>query len=168
MVPLAWGLAQAGGSDPPGGLLIALAVLFAIVALLAVRGLVDWLFGSKSETVTYRLADTGDGLALADPDARGIAALVGLSDPAMQALLDRVESRNEMRLHTVVEADGEERDWEVWRANPHRQTPRGVVIEDSKGIVEIDRSGRVTATPPLDEAVRGDLLEVLESALAGH
>lgn len=147
------------------GLVVALGVAALAVALLALRGLVDWLLGPEAPTATYRLVETDGGLVLADEDEAKGQRLVGLDDEAMLALLDRAEQRNEMRLHTVLGAGGTHEDWEEWRGEEDRRAPAGVVIEDSRGLVEVHASGRVDATPPLDEAVRGDLVEVLASAL---
>lgn len=151
--------------DAPTGLLLALGLLVLGVALLALRGLVDWLFGPEAARATYRLVEAGQGLAIADADdARG-RRLVGLDESQMQALLARAEERNEMRLHTVLEREGGRVDWEAWRADADRRPPSGVILEDSKGLVEIRATGRIEATPPLDDAVRGDLLEVLSEVL---
>lgn len=164
MDPSAGGLLQTA-SDPPTGLLIALGVVLVAVVLLALRGLVDWLFGTEAETATYRLVEAGEGLALADADEAGGQRLVGLDEEAMARLLEEAEARNEMRLHVVLDRQGSKTDWEAWRSETERVSPQGVVLEDSKGLVEVHASGRVEATPPLDEAVRGDLLEVLGDVL---
>lgn len=166
MEPLSWGLGQAAGSDPPTGLIVAVALAFLVAAVFAVRGLIDWVAGGDDETHTYRLVEDAEGafsLARAEP-SRGERP-VGLEAQAMDRLLVRAEERNEIRIHRVLDPDGAPVDWEDWRANPERLTPATVILEDSKGLVEVDRSGRVTATPPLDEAVRGDLVEVLEGAV---
>lgn len=147
------------------GLVFALGVAFLAVALLALRGLVDWLWGPEAPTATYRLVESDAGFAIADAEEAKGQRLVGLDDEAMLALLDRAEQRNEMRLHTVLGAGGTHEDWEEWRGEEDRRAPAGVVIEDSKGLVEVHASGRIDATPPLDEAVRGDLVEVLADAL---
>lgn len=164
-MPGAWrGILQAA-SDPPTGLLVALAIVVAFVLILAARGIFDWLRGPDRETATYRLVEAGEGLALVEGESPQAGRLIGLDEPAMRDFIDRVEVRNEMRLHAVISADGDKQAWKDWRARDDRATPDGVLIEDSKGMVEIDRQGRVTAQPPMDEAVRGDLLEVLESVV---
>jgi hypothetical protein len=152
-------------SAAPTGLVVALAVLGLAVALLALRGIVDWLFGPEAARADYRLVEAGEGLALADAEEARGERLVGLDEAGMRELLDRAEERNEMRLHVVLE-EGGRTEWETWRADADRRAPDGVVIEDSKGMVEIHASGRVKAKPPLDEAVRGDLVEILGEAVA--
>lgn len=157
------GILQTSGGDPPAGLLLALGLVLLFVIVLAARAAWDRLLSGPESTSTYRLREGGEGLVLADDEGPKTGRPIGLDDSQMDHLLELVEDRNEMRLHTVVARDGEEIDWEAWRAQPDRATPKAVVIEDSKGLVEIDVSGRVKATPPLDDAVRGDLLEVLET-----
>jgi hypothetical protein len=154
-------------AQAPTGLLVAVGVLVLAVALLALRGIVDWLVGPDAETARYRLVDTGDGLAIADADDVDDQRLVGLDERAMRTLLDRAEERNEIRLHVVIARDGSRIDWEAWRRAADRETPNGVVLEDSKGRVDVYADGRVDATPPLDDAVRSDLVEVLEQAVSG-
>lgn len=161
----AGGLLQLASPDAPTGLLVALGVLLLAVALLALRGIVDWLFGPETTTATYRLVQAGEGLALADADEAKGQRLVGLDEEAMGRFLELAEDRNEMRLHVVLDAEGARRDWEDWRAESDRRPPAGLVIEDSKGLVEVHASGRIEARPPLDQAVRGDLLEVLGEVL---
>lgn len=151
--------------EADAGLVIALAVVLLAVLLLALRGLVDWLVGPEAPTATYRLVETDAGLAIADADEAHGRRLVGIDDEAMVALMDLAEQRNEMRLHTVLEAGGTSADWEAWRREEGRRAPKGVILEDSKGLVEIHASGRIDARPPLDEAVRGDLVEVLSRSL---
>lgn len=165
MAQLASALVQVTGPDQPTGLLVALAVVFAAVLLLALRGIVDWMFGPESPTETYRLLEFEGNLALSEEGELEGNRLVGIDEAAMDRLLEAVEHRNELRLHTIVTPAGEELAWETWRQDAEREKVQSVVIEDSKGLVEIGRAGRVTATPPLDEAVRRDLIEVLEDVL---
>jgi len=162
MTPL--GLLQTS-SQAPTGLLVVVGVFALALALLVLRGLVDWLFGAEAATASYRLVEAGEGLALADADEAQGERLVGLDEAAMGRLIDHAEERNEMRLHHVVDREGQRHDWETWRADPDRGNPAAVRLEDSKGMVEIHESGRVEATPPLDDAVRGDLLDVLRGVL---
>lgn len=165
MASPAGALLQLGSPDAPTGMLVALGVLVLAVLLLAVRGLVDWLLGPEPETATYRLVETEDGLELVDADEAKGRRLVGLEPEDVRDLLDRAERRNEMRLHVVLERDGTQRHWEDWRREEDRQPPAGLILEDSKGLVEIHDAGRVKATPPLDDAVRGDLMDVLRATL---
>lgn len=160
-------LLQLGSPGAPTGMLVALGVVVLAVLLLALRGLLDWLLGPAPETATYRLVETGDGLDLVDVDEATGHRLVGLEPEDVRELLDRTERRNEMRLHVVLERDGTQRDWEDWRREEGRRPPAGLILEDSKGLVEVHDSGRVKATPPLDEAVRGDLMEVLQGSIEG-
>jgi hypothetical protein len=161
MTPL--GLLQTS-SQAPTGLLVVVGVFALALVLLALRGLVDRLFGAEAATASYRLVEAGEGLALADDGAQD-ERLAGLDEAAMGRLIDRAEKRNEMRLHRVLDRQGGRHDWETWRADPDSHGPAAVTLEDSKGMVEIHASGRVEATPPLDDAVRGDLLEVLRGVL---
>lgn len=158
-------IAQASGSDPPTGLVAALALVAVAVLLLAFRGILDWIRGPNRETATYRLVEAGEGLALVEAREPEEGRLIGLDEAAMRDFLDRVEHRNEMRLETVVDAEGNEQPWQDWRGREDRPVPDGVVIQDSKGRVEVDRQGRVTAQPPMDDAVRGDFLDVLTATV---
>lgn len=165
MRPRAGALWQLDLPEAPLGLVVALTVFAAAILLLALRGVVDWLFGPEPETAAYRLVDADGELVIADADQAHGRRLVGIEEAQMEDLLARAEDRNEMRLHTVLGPEGRRFDWETWRVRSDRESPAGVVLEDSKGLVEIHATGRIEATPPLDEAVRGDLLEVLERVL---
>jgi hypothetical protein len=160
----AW-ILQRGPNELSTGALVALGVFALAIALLAARGLVDWLFGSDPERATYRLVDEDDRLVLVDAEEADDRRLVGLEPADMRALLDRAEERNEIRLHVVLDREGRREEWERWRAAADAPTPAGVVLEDSKGMVEVHDTGRIEATPPLDDAVRQDLLDVLRAVL---
>lgn len=153
-------------ADAPTGLLLVLGVLGVAVLVLAARGILDWVLGPDPATATYRLVQDGDRLELADADEARESRLVGLDGASMRELMDEAEDRNEIRLHTVIAADGSRQDWEDWRRDESRGTPTGVIVEDSKGLVEIHNDGRLEATPPLDDAVRSDLMEVLRGAVS--
>ena len=160
----AW-ILQRGPNELSTGALVALGVFALAIALLAARGLVDWLFGSDPERATYRLVDEDDRLVLVDAEEADDRRLVGLEPADMRALLDRAEERNEIRLHVVLDREGRREHWEDWRRDEQAAAPAGAILEDSKGLVEVHASGRVEATPPLDDAVREDLLDVLRGVL---
>lgn len=158
-------LAQAGSQDQPTGLIVALGVILLAVVLLTLRGVLDRWLGPEQPTETYRLVETDGRLALARRSEMEAERLIGLRGATMHRLLEAVEERNELRIHAIVTPEGDERAWQAWRGEQPRAAVQRILVEASKGQVAIDASGRIEATPPLDEAVRRDLVEVLSSIL---
>lgn len=155
---------QADGNSPTALAIVVGLILVGVLALAAIA-LWDRLTGAYRDEAGYQLVRVEEGLVLAPADEHTVGRNLSLDEDAMLDLVEAVESRNEMRLHTVVLAGGDERPFERWTREDG--VPRAIVIEDSQGLVTIDVAGIVHAQPPLDDAVRGDLLEVFGRVLDG-
>lgn len=158
-------LLQATGDDAPTALYVVLLLIALGIGYLLTRAAADKITGAFDEEATYELFRRPDGaLALAPAGSTPGGDPVAFDEEQMRALVERVHGRNEMRLHFVVEASGDEVPFEHHDAEAE-PAPTAIVFQDSQGRVRVGRSGLVEAKPPLDDAVRGDLLEVLESVL---
>lgn len=163
-MPSAPALLQAADGDTTVLYIVLLLIALGIGYLLT-RAAADKITGAFDEEATYELFRRSDGaLALAPAGSTPAGDPVTFDDAGMQELVDRVHGRNEMRLHFVVEPSGDEVPFE--HHDPDEEpSPTAIVFQDSQGRIRVGRSGLVEAKPPLDDAVRGDLLEVLEAVL---
>jgi hypothetical protein len=150
-------------ADADTTLLVALLLIALGLGYLVMRAAADKITGAFDEDAAYVLVrDPDDGLAIAAAgDDRPRAPLDG---EAMRALADRVHGANELRLHTVV-VDGRRLAFEDWDPSED-PAPSRLVVEASRGRVDLRASGHIDTNPPLDDAVRRDLVDLLDDVLA--
>lgn len=79
-------------------------------------------------------------------------------------VIEATADRNDVRIHEVTLPDGREVDFEDYDQDEHG-VPELLLAEDSRGLIEIRRDGRIRTRPPVDDAVREDLERILETAL---
>ncbi len=156
------GLLQTGQEDPTVLVVVVLVILIGIGYLVA-RAAVDRFTGAHREHATYHLLAEDGTLALVETGTPSPGTPVELDADDMRRLIEAVEARNEMRLHTVELPGGEEVAFEDHDVD--EIVPKAIVVEDSRGMLRIGVSGLVDARPPLDDAVTGDLVEVFEAVL---
>lgn len=157
-------LLQADGADTT--LLVVLLLIALGIGYIVMRAAADKITGVYDEEARYEIMRRPGGeLTLAQPGDASQGAPVAFSEDQMRALVEAIHARNEMRLHGVVLPGGERVAFQDLDPDEH-PAPTAVVLEDSRGRLEVERYGLVETNPPLDDAVRRDLLEVLDEVLA--
>jgi hypothetical protein len=144
---------------------LAVAVLgvVGLVLVLAAIGLWDRFTRGERDTRELRLVETAEGEVSMVGGERPVGEPVRLGADEMRRVVEAIETQNEWRLHALQSPSGEELAYERWDREADAE-PATLVIEASKGLVELDADGTVRATPPLDDAVHDDLVALVAHA----
>lgn len=163
---VAWIAAGHGGTEEGGQLMAWIVVIGGLLILALVLWQVVYrLRGRHEEIESYRVVEApGDGLAIVpEADVGPGQRQVEPGPEGLEGLIEEAGHRNDVRILEIETDQGDQVSVDVYERDEHGR-PLELHLEDSRGLVDLTRQGRVVAQPPLDEAVVGDLEELLEAA----